>query len=62
MPVCRIPDVGHDAHDRFAVDFENHAQHAVRRGMLRPHVQDHGAILAGFEHGSGRHVGHMNEA
>ncbi len=27
-------------HD-FAVQLENHAQHAVRRGVLRPHIEDH---------------------
>jgi hypothetical protein len=30
----------------------------VRRRMLRPHVQDHGAILAGLKNWSGRKVGH----
>jgi ATP phosphoribosyltransferase regulatory subunit HisZ len=51
-------DVGHDAHDGFAVDFEQHAQDAVRRGMLRAHVQDHGLVLAGIEHRGWSQVRH----
>jgi len=30
----------------------------VRGWMLRPHVQDHRAILPGFQHWSGIQVGH----
>ena len=44
-------DVGHDAHNIFAIDLQHQAQHAVRRRMLRAHVQDHGFVLTGFERG-----------
>ncbi len=47
-------DVGTDAHDGFAVDLQQQAQHAVGRGVLRSHVQDHGAVVAnGFDDGLG---------
>ena len=36
-----ITDVAIEIHDGFAVELENHAQHAVRRRVLRPHVQHH---------------------
>jgi hypothetical protein len=32
----------------------------VRGGMLRPHVQDHGAILPGFDDWRGRQVSHLS--
>ena len=43
-------DVGHQAEHGFAIDLEHQAQHAVGRWMLRPHVQDHGAVLVAFLH------------
>ncbi len=33
--------------DGFAVQLQHQAQHAVRGGMLRPHVQDHALVAAG---------------
>ena len=41
----QVADVGHDAHDGFAIDLQHQAQHAVRRRMLRAHVQDHRLVL-----------------
>ena len=42
-------DVGLGAHDGFAVQFQQHAQHAVRGRVLRPHVQDHApAVVLSF--------------
>src|SRR5262249_48221723 len=36
----QVPDHAFGANDPFTVEFELHAQHAVRGGMLRTHVQD----------------------
>jgi hypothetical protein len=44
----QVPDVGHHSHHSLAVNFEQYTEHSVRRRVLRPHVQDHGAILAGL--------------
>src|SRR5690606_41677104 len=43
----QIPDAGAGIADRFAVDLQDQAQHAVRRGMLRAHVDDHVVTLNG---------------
>ena len=40
-------DVGDTVDHGLAVQFEQQAQHAVRGGMLRPHVQQHGLALDG---------------
>ncbi len=54
----QIPDVGHDAHDGFAVDLQQQAQHAMGRGMLRTHVQDHRLVFRRIQHRGWSHVGH----
>ena len=54
----QISDVRHDAHHVLAVDLENDSQHSVGRRMLRPHIQDHGAVLAGVERGRGSKMRH----
>ena len=41
-------DVGHHAQNGLAVDLEHQAEHAMRRRVLRAHVQDHGAIARTF--------------
>ena len=41
MPVCRKPIVGSSRDDRLAVELEHQPQHAVRAGVLRPHVDGH---------------------
>ena len=41
----QIADVGHERDDGFAIDLEHQAKHAVRRRMLRAHVEDHGLVL-----------------
>ncbi len=43
-------DVGTTRSDGFAVDFEHQAEHAVGGGMLRSHVEDHGAVLVALFH------------
>ena len=55
----QIADVGHDAHDGFAVDFQQQPQHAVRRGMLRAHVQDHRLVLRRVQYRRWSHVRHQ---
>jgi len=40
----QVADVRRDVDDDFAVDLEHQSQHAVRRRMLRAHVEDHGAV------------------
>ena len=51
-------DVGPRLDDGLAVEFEYHAQHAVRGRVLRPHVQGHaartGAALFGLDVGGRR--------
>ena len=37
-------DVGTDADDGLAVDFQQETKHAVGGRVLRPHVQDHGLV------------------
>jgi hypothetical protein len=37
----QIPDVRDTAHDGFAVELEDEAEHAVRGRMLRPDVDEH---------------------
>ena len=37
----QIADVRHDFGDDFAVGPQHQPQHAVRAGMLRPHVDEH---------------------
>ena len=37
----QVADVRNAAHDRLAVELEHEAQHAVRRRMLRPDVDEH---------------------
>jgi hypothetical protein len=51
-------NIRHDPYDGLAIDLQQNAQHAVGRRMLRPHIQDHGSILAGLKHWSGRKVSH----
>ena len=41
MPVCRKPIVGSTETMRLAVELEHQPQHAVRAGVLRPHVDGH---------------------
>ncbi len=41
----QIADIGNAVHNRLTIQFKHEAQHAVRTGMLRSHVEDHG--LAG---------------
>src|SRR5215831_3865637 len=36
-----IADVAIEIDDRFTIKLQHHAQHAVRAGMLRPHVEGH---------------------
>src|SRR5215217_6952801 len=36
-----VTDIAIEIHNGFAIELENHAQHTVRRRMLRPHVQHH---------------------
>jgi hypothetical protein len=40
-----IADMRYAANDGFSVELENKAKHAVRRGMLRPDVDQH--VIAG---------------
>jgi len=51
----QIPDVGVGRDDRFAVELDHDAQHAVRGGVLRAHVQDHVLVGVGL---LGRHLLH----
>ena len=41
----QIADLWADADDDLAIDFDNQAQDAVRRGVLRPHVEDHATLI-----------------
>ena len=43
-------DVRHGLGDRLAVEFEHEPQHSVRRGVRRPHVEDHflADVVIGF--------------
>ena len=41
-------EVRHDPDYVLALDLQQQSQHAVSRGVLRAHIQDHGAILTGF--------------
>ena len=40
-------DVGNAVDHRLAIQFEQQAQHAMRGGVLRAHVQQHGFALDG---------------
>ncbi len=40
----QIPDVRREGDDRFAVDLQHEAEHAVGRRVLRAHVEDHGLV------------------
>ena len=40
----QVADVRCERDDGLAVDLDNKAQHAMGRGMLRTHVDDHGLI------------------
>jgi hypothetical protein len=51
-------NVRHNPHHSLAIDLEQHSQYAMGRRMLRPHIQDHGSILARFKYGSGREMSH----
>ncbi len=42
----QVADFGPRFDDRLAIQFEHHAQNAVRRRVLRPHVEDHGLGFA----------------
>jgi hypothetical protein len=44
----QVSDLGIQADDDFAVDFDNQAQNAMRGRVLRPHVQDHVLIFCAF--------------
>ena len=45
-------DVRTNSHYGFAVDFQHEAKHAVGRGVLRTHVDDHGAVaIDGLDNG-----------
>ena len=57
-PRVQKSEVRHDADHILAVDLQQQSQHAVSRGVLRAHVQDHGAILTGFDDRGWHHVGH----
>ena len=54
----QVTDVRHHPHHRFTINLKDQAQHAVCRRVLRPHVEDHGAILDGLERRHLREVGH----
>ena len=45
----QIPNVGLHAHHRLAINLQKQTQHAVSRGMLRSHVEDHGLVGSFFE-------------
>ena len=51
-----ISEVGNRFHHRFAVQLQQDSQHAVRRRVLRPHVQDHGFRGAGYRVNGGHGV------
>ena len=40
-PPMEITDIAIEIHNRLTVEFQNDAQHAMCRRMLRPHVEDH---------------------
>ncbi len=40
----QVADVGRERDDGLAIDLEHQAEHAVGRGMLRAHVEDHGVV------------------
>ncbi len=42
----QIADIRLALDDGFAIEFQQQPQHAVRRRMLRPHVEDHAAPRA----------------
>jgi hypothetical protein len=44
----QVADLGIDADDDLAVDLQHQAQHAVRRRVLRPHVEDHVLVFGAF--------------
>ena len=43
-----IADVGREGDDDFAIDLEDETEHAMGRGMLRTHVNNHGLIGDGI--------------
>ena len=43
----QVADDGLGLEDDFAVELQNHAQHAVRGRVLRPHIEDHRLGWAG---------------
>jgi hypothetical protein len=45
-PGVQVADVGGEGDDGFAVDLDDKAENAVRRRVLRTHVDDHGLVLA----------------
>ena len=45
----QVPDDGLGAQHRLAVELEHEAQHAVGRGVLRAHVDDHRLVVAALE-------------
>ena len=53
----QVPDIHIRLDDIFAVQFQQHAQHAVRRRVLGPHVENHGLFGTGRSlnrgHGAG---------
>src|SRR5437588_10517910 len=63
-------EVGHRFGDDFAIKLENESQHAVRRRMRRPHVENHflADVVIGFAklrflRGNSRHrIGRFNFA
>src|SRR6185312_9831436 len=44
----QITDVRHNVEHRFAVDFDDKAENAMRRRVLRSHVQDHSLVFRAF--------------
>jgi hypothetical protein len=61
----QVADFGIKADDDFAIDLEHQAQDAVRRWMLRTHVEDHGLVGGAlgdgcFEDQGSCHIGHQS--
>ncbi len=44
----QVADFGLGLEDDFAIELQHHAQHAVRRRVLRPHIEDHRLGWAGW--------------
>ena len=59
MVAVQVTDVRNGAGDALAVHAHQHAQHAVRRGVLRPQVKQHliRATLDALQARRGHHAG-----